>query len=171
MNDFLLWFVLPLAALYFIMYGKFALRLSGMPKDKFYVIWGGLRGKVILSAFVLTFILSGIGSILTFYLHVQFTTNDNIYPAFLFGGLNVSYILYVYAVESDNINFVRACLWTNVFGYIMLFVYSIVTFHVDDAVVDNPALLYVTHIFNAVAIFHVAVMDLVIWWNGWIENI
>jgi len=170
MNEILLWIVLPLAALYFILYGKFIWRMHTMSTEQFNIIRGGLNRKPTVFLWALTFTLSSIGGILTFYLHVKFTTDSNIYPAFIFGALDISFILWIYAVESYNLKLVRACLWTNVFGYIMLFVYSIVTFHVDDVVVDNPALLYVTHIFNAVAIFHVVVMDLIIWWNGWVEN-
>ena len=162
--------VLPFAVLYFILCGKFIWRMYTMPTPRFAILWGGLYRKPHIYFWVLTFLLSSVGGILTFYLHVQFTTDANIYPVFLFGVLNASYIIFIYAVESDNVNLVRTCLWANVIVYIMLFVYSIVIFHVDNAAVDNPALLYVTHVLNAVAIFHVVVMDLIIWWNGWIEN-
>ena len=113
--------------------------------------------------------VSSIGTILTFYLFVQFTRDDTVLPVFLFGVMDISYVAFIYAVEGDNVKLVRVVLWTNVIAYMILFVYSLVTFPVDDHVVGNPALLYVTHVFTAVAIFHVGVMDLIIWWNGWVE--
>lgn len=91
-------------------------------------------------------------------------------PVLLFAVLDISYVVFIYAVEGDHVNLVRGVLWTNVIGYIVLFVYSLVIFPVDNHVVDNNALLYVTHVFNAVTIFHVGVMDLIIWWNGWVEH-
>lgn len=162
--------VLPFAALYFILYAKFAWYARTLSTQRFAVMWGGLYKKPHIYFFVLTFLLSSVGGILTFYLHVQFTSDSNIFPAFLFIILNVSCVICIYAIDSDNVKVVRICLWTNVVACIILFAYTIVAFHVDDNVVDNPTLLYITHICNAVAIFHVAFMDLIIWWHGWMEN-
>lgn len=170
MNLPLLCVVLPLVALYFILYAMFACRITRMSTQQFEVFRGGLNKTPRVLLFFLTFVVSSIGGILTFYLYVQFTSDDTVLPVFLFGVVNISYLIFVYAVEGDHVQLVRGVLWTNVVAYIILFVYSLIMFPVDDHVVGNPALLYVTHVFNAVTIFHVGVMDLFIWWNGWVEH-
>jgi hypothetical protein len=170
MNLPLLCVVLPLAALYFISYAMFAWRMQTMSAQKFATLWGGLTQKPRIFLWCLTFVVSSIGGILTFYVYVQFTNDDTVFPVVLFGVLDISFIIFIYAVEGDRVNLVRGVLWLNVVAYIILFAYSLVIFPVDNHVVGNPALLYVTHVFNAVAIFHVSVMDLVIWWGGWVEH-
>lgn len=170
MNLPLLCVVLPLAALYFISYAMFACRIARMSRQQFEVFRGGLNQTPRVLLFFLTFLVSSIGTILTFYLYAQFTSDDTVLPVLLFAVLDISYVVFIYAVEGDHVNLVRGVLWTNVIGYIVLFVYSLVIFPVDNHVVDNNALLYVTHVFNAVTIFHVCVMDLIIWWNGWVEH-
>ena len=169
MNLPLLCVVLPLAALYFISYAMFAWRMQTMSAQKFGILWGGLNQKPRIFLWCLTFVLSSLGGILTFYLYVQFTSDDTVLPVFLFGVLDISFVIFIYAVEGDHVKLVRGILGLNIVAYIILFVYSLVTFPVDNHVVDNPALLYVTHVCNAVAIFHVAVMDWIIWWGGWVE--
>ena len=170
MNLPLLCVGLALGALYFISYALFACRVTRMSTQQFEVFKGGLNQRPRILLFFLTFVVSSIGTILTFYLYVQFTSDDIVLPLFLFGVLDISYVIYIYAVERDHVQLVRGVLWTNVIAYIILFAYSLVIFPVDDHIVGNPALLYVTHVFNAVAIFHVGVMDLNIWWNGWVEH-
>ena len=169
MNLPLLCVVLPLAALYFISYAMFACRITRMSKQQFEIFRGGLNQTPRIILFFLTFVVSCIGTVLTFYLYVQFTSDDTVLPVFLFGVLDISAVTYIYAVEGDHVKLVRGVLWTNVITYIILFAYSLFIFPVDNPAVDNPALLYVTHAFNAVAIFHVSVMDLIIWWGGWVE--
>lgn len=170
MNLPLLCVILPLAALYFITYALFACRITRMSTQQFEVFRGGLNQTPRVLLFFLTFVVSSIGTILTFYLFVQFTSDDTVLPVFVFGVMDISYVAFIYAVEGDHVKLVRGVLWTNVIAYIVLFVYSLVIFPVDNHVVDNPALLYVTHVFTAVAIFHVGVMDLIIWWNGWYDH-
>lgn len=170
MNLPLLCVVLPLAALYFISYAMFAWRIARWSEHEFEVFKGGLNQTPRILVFFLTFLVSSIGTILTFYLYVQFTSDDIVLPIFVFGVLDISYVIYIYAVEGHHVSLVKGVLWTNAIAYIILFAYSLVIFPVDNHAVDNPALLYVTHVFNAVAIFHVGFMDLIIWWNGWVDH-
>jgi hypothetical protein len=87
----------------------------------------------------------------------------------LFLVLNVSCLAFNYALLSDKKNTVLVCLWTNVVVLTALFVYTAVVFK-EDSHASNAGLLVATHVCNFVSIFHVYVMDLMIWYSGWIDE-
>lgn len=170
MNLVVLCVVLPFAALLFVLAVMFTRRLHRMSTSEFADIWGGLYRKPHIYVWCLTYVLSGLGGILTFYLHVEFTTADNVLPMFIFVCVNISYITWIYAVERRNRDVVAVCLFMNVLCYFMLFLYTLLLFPIHHAIVANETLLYITHFCNAVTIFHVLVMDLYYWNTGWVRN-
>lgn len=172
MNLPLLYVVLPLAFLLFIFAVAFTCRLRTKSTAEFAVIWGGLYGKPQIYVWCVTYVLSSLGGILTFYLHVEFASDADVFPVYLFGTANISYVVYICVVESRNIAAVLTCLIVNCVVYLMLFVYTVAVFHSvplpeDDNRVSWMSLLIVTHFCNAVAVFHVVVMDLWIWFGEW----
>ena len=115
----------------------------------------------------MTYLVSSLGGLLSFYLHVVYTDDTNVFPVFLFGCVNISYIVFFWAVYSEIVAVVRACLWFCLLLYVMLCVYTYMLFTVDAAHVSNAALVGVTDFCNAVAIFHADFMDICLWFPGW----
>jgi len=171
MNVPLLVCVLVLGGILFIMDVMFARRLYKMPLSEFVVIWGGLYAKPQIYIWCTSGLVSSIGGILTFYLDVAFTDNNNVLPLFVFAAVNISYIRYIYVVEDKNKYGVLLCLRANVVLYIILFIHTIVTFPINTTLVSDISIVYITHFCNAVTIFHVVVMDWIIWWNGWEKQV
>jgi hypothetical protein len=66
---------------------------------------------------------------------------------FLFVVLNASYLAFNYGLLNDKPPVVLVCLWTNVVVLAALFV----------------------HVCNFVALLHVYVMDLMVWYDGWMR--
>jgi hypothetical protein len=130
------------------------------------VAWGGLQGNLFY-AFVVTFLLSGFGCTSTFVLYASLETPETS-SIFLFVVMNASYLAFNYALMHNKQDLVLVCLWTNILVFTTLFVYTIVVFD-PRADLDNERLIVATHVCNFVAIFHVVVMDLVVWYTGWIE--
>ena len=173
MNLPLLCVVLPLAALLFIFTVMFAYHLHKMSTTEFAVIWGGLYWKPQIYVWCVTYLLSSLGGLLTFYLCVVFTGDDNVYPVFIFAALDVSFIVYLYVVGDgySKVTLVRSCLWFNVILYVMLFVYMVAAFPLDRTDVSNATLIGVMHFCNAVAVFHALVMDAYLWFEGWVSQV
>lgn len=165
MNVLLLCLVLPVAFALLVYDAWLAYRLSRMSAEANRVAWGGLHGKV-LYAFVLTFLLSCFGCTSSFALFASRDTADGS-ATFLFVVLNLSYLAFNYALLHEMENAVLVCLWTNVCVLTALFVYTAVAFDArSDA--SNAGLLVATHVCNFVSIFHAYVMDLMVWYDGWL---
>lgn len=166
MNVLLLCLVLPLVFGVFVAIVWLAYCLSRMSVEANRVAWGGLRGKVFY-AFVLTYVLSCFGCTSSFVLFASRDTADGS-SIFLFVVLNLSYLAVIYAILHEMENVVLACLWANIFVFTALFVYTAVAFDArSDAA--NAGLLVATHVCNFVSVFHVYVMDLMVWYDGWIH--
>lgn len=170
MNLPLLCVVLPLAALLFFQAVMWI--LSNRDEERRKISWGGFHSKERATAWCLTYMLSSLGGLLTFYLFVVYT-NDNAIPVLIFAALNVSFIVYLYVVDEgyDKKDLVRSCLMLNVILYILLFAYTVVAFPLDHKDVSNAPLLVVTHFCNAVAIFHALFMDAYVWFEGWADKV
>jgi hypothetical protein len=84
--------------------------------------------------------------------------------------MNASYLIFNYGLLLELKNVVVMCLWTNIYVFIVLFIYTMLVFKMESDS-SNFGLLVGTHICNAVAIFHVTIIDIVIWYDGWVENI
>ena len=170
MNLPLLYVVLPLAAVTFICAVRWIRSVYLRTPSQREVVWGGFQTNELAAAWSLTYVVSSVGGLLTFYLHVVFKGDTDMLPVFIFGTLNISYILYLYVVdkiEHSRVYVVQVCLIVNVVLYTMLFAYTFMTFPLDDKDVSNATLIGVTHFCNAVAIFHAWVMDAYLWFNGW----
>ena len=166
MNVLLLCLVLPLGFALLVYDARLAYVLYHMSAEASRVAWGGLRGKVFYVG-VLTFLLSSFGWTSTFVLYASRDTVDG-FSIFLFLVLNVSCLAFDYAVLRDMKNTVLVCLWTNVFVISAMFVYTAVVFGAGSHA-SNAGLLVATHVCNFVSVFHVYVMDLMIWYTGWID--
>jgi hypothetical protein len=173
MNLPLLCAVLPLAAVLFVKAVLWIYSVYGRSPVQRNVIWGGLDTKERAAAWCLTYVLSSLGGLLTFYLCVVFTGDDDVLPVFLFGTLDISYIVYLYIVDDGLLraSLVRLCVWFNFILYVILFAYTLIKFPVDRADVSNATLIGVTHFCNAVAIFHALVMDAILWFEGWMTKL
>jgi hypothetical protein len=166
MNVLLLCLVLPVAFALLVYDAWLAYRLYRMSAEENRVAWGGLKGKVFYAS-VLTYLLSGFGCTSSFVLFASRDTADGS-STFLFLVLNASCLAFNYAVLRDMQNAVLVCLWTNVCVLTALFVYTSVAFDAgSDA--SNAGLLFATHVCNFVGIFHAYVMDLMVWYDGWIR--
>lgn len=166
MNELLLWLVLPLGFAVFVYDVRLGYVFYNMPEEANRVAWGGLRGKVFY-AFVLTFVLSCFGCTSSFVLFASRDTPDDS-STFLFVVLNLSYLAGIYAILHEMEKVVLVCLWTCVCVFTVLFVYTAVTFDArSDA--SNAGLLVATHVCNFVSVFHVFVMDIIVWYAGWID--
>ena len=166
MNVLLLCLVLPLGFALLVYHARVAYVLHHMSAEASRVAWGGLRGKVFYVG-VLTFLLSSFGWTSTFVLYASRDTVDG-FSIFLFLVLNVSCLAFDYAVLRDMKNTVLVCLWTNVFVISAMFVYTAVVFGAGSHA-SNAGLLVATHVCNFVSVLHVYVMDLMIWYTGWID--
>jgi hypothetical protein len=165
MNVLLLCLVLPVAFALLVYDAWLAYVLYHMSEEASRVAWGGLHGKVFY-AWVLTLLLSCFGCTSSFALFASRDTPDGS-SIFLFLALNLSYIAFNYALLHEKQNAVLVCLWTNIFVLTALFVYTAVAFDArSDAA--NAGLLVATHVCNFVSVFHVYVMDLMVWYDGWL---
>jgi hypothetical protein len=115
-------------------------------------------------------VLSSLGGLLTFYLHVVFKGDTDLLPVFLFGAVNITYISFLLVVDKEGysrVYFVQVCLIVNAVLYLMIFANTFMTFPLDNKEVSNTTLLGVTHFCNAVAILHTWFMDGFLWVRGW----
>jgi len=168
MNLVLLCLVLPVGfalLVYDVWLANFVRRMS---EEESAVAWGGLRGPFFYAG-VLTYLVSGFGCTSSFVLYVSQEDTDA-FPVFLFLTMNVSCLVFNYALVRGLKNVVLVCLWTNIFCSTALFVN---TADVFDASSVTPAwserLLVATHVCNLVGVLHVYVMDLLIWHSGWTD--
>jgi hypothetical protein len=166
MNVLLLCLVLPLGFVLLVYDAWLVYQISRMSEEANRVAWGGLRGRLFY-VWVLTFVLSSFGCTSSFVLYASGAQSDGS-ATFLFLALNASYIAFNYALLRGMQNTVLACLWTNVVLLTALFVYTAVAFDArSDA--STAGLLFATHVCNFVAVFHVYVMDIMVWYDGWIH--
>ena len=166
MNVLLLSLVLPLAFALLVYYAWFVYRLVYMSSEDSTIAWGGLHGKVFY-VWVLTFLLSSFGCTSSFVLFASLETPENS-SMFLYLLMNVSYFALIYAILNDSKNLVLVCLWTNICVFTVLFVYTVVVF---DATSHSSSveLRVATHVCNFVAIIHTYILELMIWYTGWID--
>ena len=126
MNVVLLCLVLPVALVLFVYEGWFLYLLSRMSEDEGRVARGGLRGTVFY-AWVLTFLLSSFGCTSSFVMYASLETPEGT-STFLYVVMDVTQIAFIYAMLHDMKNVVLVCLCTNVFVFVVLFVYTVVVF-------------------------------------------
>jgi hypothetical protein len=167
MNVLMLCLVLPFFFALLAYDARLAYVLYHTSEEARRVAWGGLQGKLFYVG-VLTYLLSSFGCTSTFVLYASRDTADG-FSIFLFLVLNVSCLAFNYALLRDKKNTVLVCLWTNVAVLTTLFVYTAVVFKWDSHT-SNADLLVATHVCNFVSVFHVYVMDLMIWYSGWIDE-
>jgi len=166
MNVVLLCLVLPIGFTLFLYDAWLVYRFYHTSDKERAVVWGGLQGKVFY-VWVVTFLLSCFGCTSSFVLYASMEPPDE-FSIFLFVVLNVSYLLFNYALLHEMKNLVLVSLWTNVVVFVVLFVYTVVVFDASSQASTVGFLLW-THFCNFVAVVHVYVIDLMIWYSGWID--
>jgi hypothetical protein len=169
MNLPLLCVVLPLAGILFIVAVRWIHSVYYRSARERDIVWGGFKSDGLVAAWCVTYVLSSLGGLLTFYVHVVFK-GDDLFPAFLFAGVNITYIVFLLVVDKhgySRVYVVQVCLIVNTVLYLMIFLYTWLKFPLDDKDVSNATLLGVTHFCNAVAIFHAMAMDGFLWFGEW----
>ena len=137
--------------------------MSHAQKD---VVFGGLgRSGLIFQIWCLSFALSSVGICCSFYLHVFFSYGPIV--ILIFACFNVTLVIYNIALLERNTTVVFLCLSVVLGCYILLFAYTLYLYPVDDTLINNAALLYVTHICNGICVLHAFFLDLIIWQRGW----
>jgi hypothetical protein len=166
MNVLLLCLVLPLGFALLVYDARVAYVLYHMTEDERRVAWGDLHGTLFRVAAV-TYVLSGFGCVSSFVLFASQENADSV-ALFAFPALNVSCLVFDYALLREMRTVVLACVWTNIFVYAVLFVQTVVVFSAD-AGAASAGLLLATHACNVVAILHGYVIDLLIWYSSWTD--
>jgi hypothetical protein len=169
MNVVLLCLVLPVVFAMLLYRTKLIYELHHMSDEASRVAWGGLHGSL-FRVWVATFLLSSFGCTSSFVLYASQDSGDS-FPVVVFLAMNASVLAFDHALLHNMTNLVLVCLWTNIFVFAVLFVQTAVVFDVVD-LSDSGAsagLLVATHVCNLVGIFHVYVMDLLIWHAGWTD--
>jgi hypothetical protein len=166
MNVWLLCLALPLGFALLVYDAWLAYRLYYMSYEDSTIAWGGLRGKVFY-VWVLSFLLSSFGCTSSFVLFASLETPESS-SIFLYLLMNVSYLVFNYALLRDSKTLVLVSLWTNVCVFTVLFVYTAVVFDAASHAA-TAGLLVATHVCNFVSIVHVYVLDLMFWYAGWID--
>jgi hypothetical protein len=115
---------------------------------------GGLQGTW-LAIWRVTFVISSIGIISSFLLHLLYSQDWII--VCIFASMNVAHIVFDAALINNSTYSVFASLIILLLSYTTLFVYTIITF---------PTLVLV-HMCNSVGIFHGLVLDCIVWQRGW----
>ena len=160
MNWLLPSLVLGLASVLLLSDIQLARRLSRMNDEERRRTWGGLQGHIFY-LWAVTFLLSSFGCCSSFVLYVSRGSLDGVSTC-AFAGMNASCLALNYGLERERKGAVLACLCTNVLICMWLFVYAWVVLQADSA------LILATHLCNGVGIFHAAIMDLILWHEGWL---
>ena len=160
MNWLLPSLVLGLASVLLLSDIQLARRLSRMNDEERRRTWGGLQGRIFY-LWAVTFLLSSFGCCSSFVLYVSRGSLDGVSTC-AFAGMNASCLALNYGLERERKGAVLACLCTNVLICMWLFVYAWVVLQADSA------LILATHLCNGVGIFHAAIMDLILWHEGWL---
>lgn len=166
MNVVLLCLVLPLCFALLVYDARVAYVLWHMSEEERKVAWGDLRGALFRVAAV-TYLLSSFGCASSFVLYASQENADSV-AMFVFMVLNVSCLVFNYALLREMRTVVLVCVWTNIFVYAVLFVQTAVVFPADSGAA-SAGLLLATHACNVVGIFHGYVIDLLIWYSSWVD--
>lgn len=166
MNLPLLYLNIPVVILVFLAEAWLAQRMYRMSAVERRVVWGGLYTPKSFYTWCCTFVLSSFGFTSSFVLFVTLEPPD-VFSIFIFVCLNVCYVALNFGILCERKQVVVQCLDISVAIVLALFVYTLLVFRVDSGA-SNAALLVGTHVCNAVALFHVLVMDRVIWYGGWV---
>jgi hypothetical protein len=130
-------------------------------------LFGGIQGNL-FGVWVVSFIFSSIGLMLSFYVLV-FTVSQGSYLLFIF--FNIALIIYNFALMYENVIIVFACLSVVFFNYISIFIFIMHRFPVSDTSVYTYETLYIMHVCNFIGILHASIIDLCIWQYGWWEQL
>ena len=116
-----------------------------------------------------TFLISSVGSVTSFFLFMMHEPEE--YASLcIFCVWSVSSVVCNWALLGTRRHIVLACLLTNVVCGIALFVYTGVVFDLLHTSAQQVVVL-ISHCCNAVGVFHVTIVDLVIWYDGWASHL
>jgi hypothetical protein len=164
----LLYVILPLALFLFLLDAMLVDTISGMRDTERLVVWGGLlEHKRMFFLWCTTFILSSVGITSSFYLHVVHSPVQNPIIILIFVCGNMALALYNYVVVKQKTTAVACCLLVILFSDVALFEYTLYMFPVNDASTDIYALLWITHVCNAICVVHAFVIDGIVWHLAW----
>jgi hypothetical protein len=130
------------------------------------VVWGGLFQKHMFYFSIVTYLLSSFGVTASFFMTlVSDEENFAVYAIIIVW--NVSNTIFDYGLLHNKRQVVLACLVVNLAAAIALFVDFAVVLDIATQQSFSVVFMVCTHICNAVSVFHVTIIDLVIWYASW----
>jgi hypothetical protein len=128
---------------------------------------GGLdpMGICLRMYYWISMLVSTAGPCLSFYIHVTYTSGVLIIIIFMC--LLASLIVFNLAFLKKNLPRVFGSLCCVFLGYTSLMLYTLYRFPVGATTVNNPTLLWATHICNLACVLHSLIFDMWIWQYGW----
>jgi hypothetical protein len=169
MNWILFGLVVPSACAVFIVDLFAAYFVSKQSDSEYRNTLGPLNHRVFFSLAITTFVVSVVGCCLSFFLFLLLE-NAEFASLCIFSVWNISSIVSRWALLHIRRGVVFACLVTNLVCGIALFVYTGIVFDLFQTVAQKPAVL-VAHCCNAVAVFHVTIIELVFWFDRWAASL
>jgi hypothetical protein len=167
MNWPVLAFVFPSAALLIVAHILTLHYISLMSDDEKRTVWADLRRPCVRYAWGTTFALASFGCIGSFVLFLSKDKPEYAWPSIMFIW-NASYIVFDYALLYNMKRLVLAARVVNVGTAMGNFIYTAYVF--DLAATGFPMLFVLaTHAGNSIAVLHVTIFDLVIWYDSWLE--
>jgi hypothetical protein len=128
-------------------------------------LWGALNKPVLFALTATTYTLSTVGCCISGFSFMLLEHPEYV-SLCIFLSWNVSCVVFCWGMLHARRRVVLACLVTNTVCGIALFVYTGIVFDILQTVAQKPAVL-VAHCFNAVGVFHVTIIDLVLWYDSW----
>lgn len=130
---------------------------------------GSLQRQSLLALATFTFAVSSVGCCISFFLFLLLETPE--YAAMvMFVVWNISTVVCDWALLHARRHVVLACLATNFVCGLALFVYTGIAFDLF-ALTEKNALVLAAHCCNAVGVFHVTIIDIVIWYDSWAASL
>ena len=166
MNLPLLYLSVPVIFLCFLSFTWLVQCVYRMSDVERRVVWGGLYMQKPFYIWCCTFLLSSFGCTSSFVLYATLEPPE-VFSILIFVCMNVSYMAFHFGLLREIKQLVLQSLDINVAILLALFVYTLLVFRVDRSA-SNEALIVGTHVCNAAAIFHVLVMERVVWYGGWV---
>jgi hypothetical protein len=169
MNWILFGLVVPSACAVFVVDLFTAYFVSKQSESESRTTWGPLHHRGLFALSATTFVVSVVGCCLSFFLFML-RENEEYVSVCAFIVWNMSSIVSKWALLHTHRTVVLVCLVTNTVCGITLFVYTGIIFDLLQTVSQTPAVL-VAHCCNAVTVFHVTIIDLIFWYDGWVASV
>lgn len=165
MNWILFGLAVPTAVAVVVAHLFTAYFVSSKPKAQRLLLFGSLKHTGLFSLAATTYVVSSVGCCISFFLFLL-QANPEFAAMFIFLVWNFSCCVFDWALLHARQPVVLACVVANTVCGIALFIYTGVAFDLLAPVAQKPVVL-VAHCCNAVSVFHVTIIDLVIWYDSW----